>query len=789
MSNEKKKKKPDSSGSMLDPASEKALNDAFHFAREHQHEYLTVEHLLLALLNNPPARDALCSCAINLALLRDELMKFLKATSTLFNDSSKDTQPTMALQRVLQRAVFQVQSVGKNIVTGVHLLVALFSEQDSQALHLLHQQKMTRLDLVNYIAHGITKNNSTLPDDPDKNYMALPEKDDFEMLDLEQVGVPLGKTPLTAFAESLNDKVRKRGDIFIGREEEIDRMVQILARRSKNNPILVGEPGVGKTALVEGLAQRINTKKVPVELQNFEIFSLDLAGMLAGTRYRGDFEQRMKTLMKELKKKPHVVLFIDEIHMLLGAGGSSNSASDAAEMMKPMLSRGEIKCIGATTHKEYRQIFEKEAALARRFQKVNVREPTVEETYEILKGLKPLFEKHHRILYSNAALKAASELSARYMTDRFLPDKAIDLLDEAGAYVKLIPEERRPKEVGTLEIENVLAMLAHIPAKSISLSDKETLRALDHNLKMLVFGQDEAIDALTATIKLARAGLRDLNKPWGCFLMAGPTGVGKTEVSQQLANLLSIKLARFDMSEYMEAHSVARLIGAPPGYVGYQQGGLLTEAILKNPYSVVLLDEIEKAHPDLFNVLLQVMDNGFLTDNSGRKVDFRNTILILTTNAGAFEGGKNTIGFLDQNKQSNVMEVLHRTFSPEFRNRLDAIIQFAPLSYETISKVVEKFLAQLQGQLNEVGVVMEVSEEAKTWLGEKGYDPKMGARPMARIIQEHLKKPLAEEILFGQLSEGGGTVNIDVNEEKTGIAFTYDPVQISHPRYTAHKTA
>lgn len=789
MSNDRNKKKSDNPGSMLDPASEKALNDAFRFAREHRHEYLTVEHLLLALLNNPPAREALHACGIHLELLRDELIKFMSATLTLFDDSSKDTQPTMALQRVLQRAVFQVQSVGKTIVTGVHLLVALFSEQDSQALHLLHQQKMTRLDLVNYIAHGITKSNATPLDDSNTDYLSPPQKEDFQLLDLEEVGVPLGKTPLTAFAESLNEKVKKRGDIFIGREEEIDRMVQILARRNKNNPVLVGEPGVGKTAIVEGLAQRINQSKVPPELQNFEIYSLDLPGMLAGTRYRGDFEQRLKTLMNELKKKPHIVLFIDEIHMLLGAGGSSNSASDAAEMMKPMLSRGELKCIGATTHKEYRHIFEKEAALSRRFQKIDVREPTVEETLEILKGLKPIFEKHHRIPYSLAALKAASELSARYLTDRFLPDKAIDLLDEAGAYVKLIPEEQRPKEVRSLEIETVLAMVAHIPAKNISLSDKETLRALDHNLKMLVFGQDEAIDALTATIKLARAGLRDLNKPWGCFLMAGPTGVGKTEVAQQLANLLSIKLLRFDMSEYMEAHSVARLIGAPPGYVGYQQGGLLTEAILKNPYSVVLLDEIEKAHPDLFNVLLQVMDNGFLTDNSGRKVDFRNTILILTTNAGAFEGSQNTIGFLDQSAQTNAMEALHRTFSPEFRNRLDAIIQFAPLSFETISKVVEKFLAQLQGQLNEAGVVMDISDRAKAWLGEKGYDPKMGARPMARIIQEHVKKPLAEEILFGQLSEGGGSVNIDLNETKTGLSFTYDPVQISHPHYTVHKTA
>lgn len=751
---------------MLDKDSEETLNQAFAFARERKHEYLTVEHLLYALLDNASAREALSACGADFEKMRTDIAVFLEKSAQKIKEAGKDTQPTMALQRVLQRAVFQVQSVGKNTVSGAHLVIAIFSEQDSQAVFFLKKQNISRLDMVNYIAHGIVKNPEF---DKNEDWTEISEEEP-EILQESPMGS--SRSPLANFAENLNEKVKKRGDAFIGREEETDRLIQILCRRTKNNPILVGEPGVGKTAIVEGLAKRINEGNVPEILQKMEIFSLDLSGLVAGTRYRGDFEQRLKNIMKELAKKTNVILFIDEIHMMIGAGSASGSMG-ASDMLKPMLSRGEMKCIGATTYKEYRQVFEKEGAMARRFQKVDVKEPSVEETYEMLKGLKPIFEKHHQVHYSMGALKAASELSARFITDRFLPDKAIDIIDEAGSLVKLMPKDKQPKEITNVEIEDVIAKIARIPAKNISISDKESIRSLDKNLKMLVFGQNEAIDVLVSTIKLARAGLRDPNKPWGSFLFAGPTGVGKTEVSQQLSNLLAVELIRFDMSEYMEAHSVSRLIGAPPGYVGYDQGGLLTEALLKNPYSVVLLDEIEKAHPDLFNILLQVMDNGFLTDTTGRKVDFRNTILILTTNAGAFEGDRNVIGFLEQETQSDSMAAINRMFTPEFRNRLDAVIQFKPLTKEIIRKVTEKFVSQLQGQLNEKGVSLEISEAAKDWLGEKGYDPKMGARPMARLIQERLKKPLSEELLFGALSDGGGVAHIELNKEKDGLKFRY----------------
>ncbi len=748
---------------MLDKESEEALNRAFAFAREGRHEYLTIEHLLYALLDNPSAREALSACGANFEKMRSDIGVFLEKSAQRIGESAKDTQPTMALQRVLQRAVFQVQSVGKLTVTGANLLVAIFSEQDSQAVFFLKKQAISRLDVVNYVAHGIVKN-----PDFDKNEDWAMGVEEDEGLDKPTQSK---SSPLKQFAENINEKVKKRGDVFIGRDTEIDRVIQILSRRSKNNAILVGEPGVGKTAIVEGLAKRINAESVPESLLKMQIYALDLPGLVAGTRYRGDFEQRLKGIMKELQKKENVILFIDEIHMLINAGSASGSIG-AADMLKPMLSRGEIKCIGATTYKEYRQIFEKEAAMARRFQKVDIKEPTVEQTFEMLKGLKSLYEKHHHVKYSISALKSAAELSARFITDRFLPDKAIDIIDEAGALIKLMPKEKQPSEITNVEIENVISQIAQIPAKNISISDLEAIRNLEPNLKMMVFGQNEAIHVLTSTIKLARSGLREPNKPWGSFLFAGPTGVGKTEVTQQMAQLLATPLIRFDMSEYMESHSVARLIGAPPGYVGYDQGGLLTEAVLKSPYSVVLLDEIEKAHPDLFNLLLQVMDNGFLTDTSGRKVDFRNTILILTTNAGAFEGSRNVIGFLDQETQSDSMAAINRLFTPEFRNRLDAIIQFKPLTRETIRKVTEKFLTQLQGQLDEKSVVLDLNDQVKDWLGDKGYDPKMGARPMARVIQEQLKKPLSEEILFGALSEGG-IAHVTLTKDKQGVQFSY----------------
>ena len=772
---------------MLDQDCETSLNKAFEFARKYRHEYLTVEHLLYALIDNPSAHEALEACNANFNTMRKEIHDFLKGSPQIPRDSGKDTQPTMALQRVLQRAVFQVQSVGKVFVKGENLMISIFSEQDSQSVFFLKQQKISRLDVVNYIAHGIIKPKQEGDEegfeddfeedlDDEANDSPRMSPSDYDPSDRREAPLKAEpqrrkKGPLDTYAENLNEKITKRGDIFIGRNEEIDRLIQILSRRNKNNPLLVGEPGVGKTAIVEGLAKRIVDKNIPASLKGMTVYSLDLTSLVAGTRYRGDFEQRLKGILKELEMRKDVILFVDEIHMLIGAGSASGSTG-AGDMMKPMLSRGELKCIGATTYNEYRKIFEKEGAMARRFQKIDVREPTIDEAIEILKGLKPVFEKHHGVKYSLGALRAAAELSARYLTDRFLPDKAIDIIDETGSLIKLMPKEKQPAEISATDIENVIARVARIPARNISLSDKEIIRDLDKNLKMRVFGQDDAITTLIGTIKLARAGLRDAEKPWGSFLFAGPTGVGKTEVSQQLANLLNVELIRFDMSEYMEPHSIARLIGAPPGYVGYEQGGLLTEAIMKHPYAVVLLDEIEKAHPDLFNILLQVMDNGFLTDNNGRKADFRNTILILTTNAGAFESSRNSMGFVDQDQAPEGMEAIKRMFTPEFRNRLDAVVQFKALGFKTIDKVVEKFISQLQGQLNEKAVILEISEAAKSWLGEKGYDPKMGARPMARAIQEHLKKPLAEEILFGALHHGG-VAHVGVSKDKKELTFRY----------------
>ena len=760
---------------MLDQECEDTLNYAFQLAREMHHEYLTIEHLLLALLDNRSAKQALVACKVDFEKLSADLRSFLEKSGQTITELGKDTQPTIALQRVLQRSVFHVQSIGKQMVTGANLIVAIFSEQDSQAVYFLKCQHISRLDIVNFISHGISKDKrSAKAKDPGPFIAEEEEEEEDERMEEVKSG---DRSALDIFGENLNKKMLKHDDPLIARDNEVDRMIQILSRRNKNNPLLVGEPGVGKTAIVEGLAKRITEKKVPAHLQGMSIYAIDLPGLVAGTRYRGDFEQRLKAILHEAKTDPKVILFIDEIHMLIGAGSASGSMG-ASDIMKPLLSRGELRCIGATTHKEYRQIFEKEAAMARRFQKVDVAEPSVEQTYDILRGLQPLFERHHGVTYAESALKAAAELSARYLNDRFLPDKAIDLIDEAGAMMKLQAAAER-KEISVYEIEEVLAKITHIPAKNISISDKDTIKNLEQNLKMLVFGQDKAIEALVSSIKLARTGLRDPSKPWGSFMFAGPTGVGKTEVTQQLANLLHVKLLRFDMSEYMEAHTVARLIGAPPGYVGYDQGGLLTEEVLKHPYSIVLLDEIEKAHPDLFNILLQVMDNGTLTDTNGRVADFRNTIIIMTTNAGAFETSRSSIGFVEQDNSFDGMEALKRVFSPEFRNRLDAVIQFSPLGTDVIHSVVEKFLDQLQGQLTEKGIVLEITESAKAWLGEKGYDAKMGARSMARLIQEQVKKPLAEEILFGQLSEGG-VVKVDLKDE--ALSFAYEPRVVAEPR-------
>jgi ATP-dependent Clp protease ATP-binding subunit ClpA len=750
---------------MLDQECEESLNKAFQLAREMHHEYLTIEHLLLALLDNRSAHEALRACGAKFEKLRANLKTFLETSSQKLHDSSKDTIPTLALQRVLQRAVFHVQSIGKTTVNGANLIVAIFSEQDSQAVYFLKQQNITRLDIVNYISHGISKDKSS-----PETFLEL-EKDEEDADESLKAVKEGSRSALDMFGENLNQKMLKRDDPIIARDEEIERTIQTLARRYKNNPLLVGEAGVGKTAIVEGLAKRITQNKVPEDLKGASIYAIDLPALIAGTRYRGDFEQRLKLILNEAKNNNKIILFIDEIHMLMGAGGTSGSMN-ASDILKPLLARGELRCIGATTYKEYRNIFEKEAPMARRFQKIDVKEPTVEQTFDILKGLQPTFEKHHGIRYSTGALKAAAELSARYILDRFLPDKAIDLIDEAGAMIKLKPKKEQPKEITAQEIEVVVAKVANIPARNISISDKDTIKNLEQNLKMLVFGQNPAIEALVSAIKLARSGLREQNKPWGCFMFAGPTGVGKTEVTQQLAKLLHVELLRFDMSEYMESHSVARLIGAPPGYVGYDQGGLLTDAILKHPYSIVLLDEIEKAHPDLFNILLQVMDNGTLTDTNGRKADFRNTIIIMTTNAGAFEASRNTIGFLEQETNSEGLEAIKRLFSPEFRNRLDAIIQFETLKPDVIRSVTEKFMDQLQGQLTEKGIVLEITEEAKDWLGKNGYDVKMGARPMARLIQDKIKRPLSDEILFGALSEGG-TVRITLVNDK--LKFAYEP--------------
>lgn len=732
---------------MLNKELEFTLNLAFKDAKEKRHEFITVEHLLLSLLDNPSASNVLHACETNIESLRHNLIDFIDATTPKIpaEDLKRETQPTLGFQRVLQRAVFHVQSAGKSEVTGANVLAAIFSEQESQAVYFLRRENISRLDVINFISHGFAKFNGG--DASDEMHLSLEE---------EGVGYESNESPLESYCLNLNKRAKAgKIDPLIGRHEEIQRTIQILCRRRKNNPLLVGEAGVGKTAIAEGLAHFIVDGKVPDAISNCVVYALDLGALLAGTKYRGDFEKRLKAVLKQLATKEGAVLFIDEIHTIIGAGAASGGVMDASNLIKPLLANGELKCIGSTTYQEYRGIFEKDRALARRFQKIDVKEPSTDETFEILKGLKSRFEKHHNVKYTVSALKAAVELATKYINDRFLPDKAIDVVDEAGAYQNLLPAYKRKKIIGITAVEQVVAKIARIPLKKVSARDKDVLRNLERDLKLLVYGQDAAIEALASAIKLGRSGLRDAHKPVGCFLFTGPTGVGKTEVTKQLANILGIELLRFDMSEYMEKHSVSRLIGAPPGYVGYDQGGLLTEAVVKSPYAVLLLDEIEKAHPDVFNLLLQIMDHSVLTDTNGRKADFRHIILIMTSNAGASEIARNSMGFTRQDNTKDSLEIIKRQFTPEFRNRLDAIINFAPLDPQTIGLVVDKFIMELDEQLSQKGVTLIVEKSAREWLMEHGYDRMMGARPMERLIQEHIKKPLAEELLFGKLANGG----------------------------------
>ncbi|WP_394248342.1 ATP-dependent Clp protease ATP-binding subunit ClpA [Vibrio profundi] len=747
---------------MLNKELESSLNGAFARARDKRHEFMTVEHLLLALLENDAAKETLQACQADLEALRHELDIFIDQTTPLIpeNDDTRETQPTLSFQRVLQRAVFHVQSSGRSEVTGANVLVAIFSEQESHAAYLLKKNDISRLDIVNFISHGITKASGDSDDSS--------SSDSFGTESSEEVN---SEERLESFATNLNE-VAKQGNIdpLIGRDKELERTIQVLCRRRKNNPLLVGEAGVGKTAIAEGLAWRIVEGQVPDVIQDSVIYSLDIGSLLAGTKYRGDFEKRFKAILKQLEKEDDAILFIDEIHTIIGAGAASGGQVDAANLIKPLLSSGKLRCIGSTTYQEYSSIFEKERALSRRFQKIDIVEPSLDDTTKILIGLKPKYEAHHEVRYTNKALRAAVELSAKYINERHLPDKAIDVIDEAGARSRLAPASRRKKTVGVADIESMVAKMARIPEKSVSSSDKDILQKLDDKMKMLVFGQDPAIDVLSEAIKLTRAGLGADNKPVGSFLFAGPTGVGKTEVTVQLSKLLGIELLRFDMSEYGERHSVSRLIGAPPGYVGYDQGGLLTDAVIKHPHSVVLLDEIEKAHPDIFNLLLQVMDNGTLTDNNGRKADFRNVILVMTTNAGVAETEKKSIGLIQQDHAPDAMAEIKKVFTPEFRNRLDNIIWFNSLDETVIHQVVDKFIVELQVQLDARGVSLEVSEDARHWLADKGYDKAMGARPMGRAIQEQLKKPLANELLFGSLVDGG---TVKVTLKKDNLKFEY----------------
>jgi ATP-dependent Clp protease ATP-binding subunit ClpA len=750
---------------------EYCLNDAFHRAREARHEYLTVEHLLLAILDTPKVREILRACGADLTKLKQDLKDHIdQSTPHLEETEEREVQPTLGFQRVLQRAVFHVQSSGKKEVGVGNVLVAIFSEKQSHSVFLLNRQHVARLDVVNYISHGLSK--------------IADERTDKDEVQAEGERDPEGAgSALDKYATNLNRLAQEgRIDPLIGRKLEIERTVEILCRRRKNNPLYVGEAGVGKTAIAEGLARLIVEGKVPDVLSDCTVYALDMGALIAGTKYRGDFEKRLKGVITELKKQPGAILFIDEIHTVIGAGAASGGVMDASNLIKPVLTNGELRCIGSTTYQEYRGIFEKDHALARRFQKIDVVEPSIEETVEILMGLKSRFEEHHSIVYTADALRAAAQLSARHISERHLPDKAIDVVDEAGARLRLKPIADRERTVEVHHIEEVVARMARIPPKSVSTSDREVLKNLERNLKLVIFGQDRAVEALAAAVKMARSGLGDQRKPLGNFLLAGPTGVGKTEVTRQLAIAMGVEFLRFDMSEYMERHTVSRLIGAPPGYVGFDQGGLMTEAISKHPHCVLLLDEIEKAHPDVFNLLLQVMDHGTLTDNNGRKADFRHVIIVMTTNAGALEMSRPAIGFMHTDNASDGMEAIRRLFTPEFRNRLDATIQFSPLDRPTLERVVDKLLVEVEMQLEQKGVQLSVDDAARNWIAEKGYDPKMGARPMARVIQEHIKRPLAEELLFGRLASGG-QVQVKVSADGVKLEFECTPAQL--PEVTA----
>ncbi len=743
---------------------EKALHQALAYANERQQEYATLEHLLLALIDDQDAAAVMRACNVDLDLLRRNLVDYIDTElDNLVTDGEEDSKPTAGFQRVIQRAVIHVQSSGREEVTGANVLVAIFAERESHAAYFLQEQDMTRYDAVNYISHGIAKRAGVSESKPVRGV-------DEEAATVETDEKAKKKTDaLEAYCVNLNEKAASgKIDPLIGRDPEIARTIQILCRRAKNNPLFVGDPGVGKTAIAEGLARRIVAGDVPDVLKGATIFALDMGALLAGTRYRGDFEERLKQVVKEIEGYPGAIMFIDEIHTVIGAGATSGGAMDASNLLKPALASGTIRCIGSTTYKEYRQFFEKDRALVRRFQKIDVNEPSIADAIEILKGLKPYFEDFHKVRYTNDAIKTAVELSARYINDRKLPDKAIDVIDETGASQMLVPEARRRKTIGVKEIETTIASMARIPPKSVSKDDAEVLSSLDEALKRVVYGQDAAIEALASSIKLARAGLREPDKPIGSYLFSGPTGVGKTEVARQLASSLGVELLRFDMSEYMERHTVSRLIGAPPGYVGFDQGGLLTDGVDQHPHCVLLLDEVEKAHPDLFNILLQVMDHGKLTDHNGKQVDFRNVILIMTTNAGAADMAREPIGFNRIKREGDDTEAINRLFSPEFRNRLDAIIPFGNLPMEVVYKVVEKFVMQLEAQLADRGVTFELTDGAVKWLADKGYDSRMGARPLGRVIQHHIKRPLADEVLFGKLKKGG-TVKVSVSEDGQGL--------------------
>ena len=751
---------------MLNKDLEISLNSAFRQAKESRHEFMTVEHLLLALLDNPSALEVLSACGANMTNLSNSLLEFINETTPVIpqEEGERETQPTLGFQRVLQRAVFHVQSSGKSEVSGANVLVAIFSEQESQAAYILKKSDISRLDIVNFISHGIAKVEST------ESTSSIEDEE-------QQVEEP---RTIENFSVNLNEEAQKGNiDPLIGRDDELERTLQVLSRRRKNNPLFVGEAGVGKTAIAEGLANLIVEEKVPEFLAGATIYSLDMGALLAGTKYRGDFEKRFKALLKDLEQDDNAILFIDEIHTIIGAGAASGGMMDASNLIKPLLSAGKLRCLGSTTYQEYQSIFEKDRALARRFQKIDIAEPSVDDTTKILLGLKNKYESHHGIRYTTKAIKAAAQLSAKYINERFLPDKAIDVIDEAGAKQQLVASSKRKKVINNTDIEMIVAKMARIPEKSVSSTEKDSLKTLDRNLKLVVFGQDTAIDQLSSVIRLSRAGLGNEQKPIGSFLFAGPTGVGKTEITQQLANILGVELLRYDMSEYMEKHAVSRLIGAPPGYVGYEQGGLLTDAVIKHPHAVVLLDEIEKAHEDVYNILLQVMDHGTLTDNNGRKADFRNIILVLTTNAGVKETTRQSIGFKQQDHSFDAMKEINNVFSPEFRNRLDNIVWFNHLDNVVIEQVIDKFIVELQAQLDEKGVSLELTKEAKKWLAEHGYDKTMGARPMSRLIQEHLKKPLANELLFGELTQGG-IAKVAVKKDKLVINYESKKELVEH---------